>query len=203
MTSKPTGIFPQNPICASCYDGTHICRGEPCECPICKFNHEGAQPEGWGLTREQIRKWAASRGDDAGRLSRFVLRLLADCARLRAELDVARADAERERMRLAGCSVAALGYYKRGDAIAPEYGSGSLDDVIALRERAEAAEANAARLRKALREQAQWPGTSHYAHYDPTGGAGGGCPACHADADRRRAAALAADGDGRGKVEPS
>lgn len=196
MTSKPTGIFPQNPICASCYDGTHICRGEPCECPICKFNHEGAQPEGWGLTREQIRKWAASRGDDAGRLSRFVLRLLADCARLRADLEEARADAERERMRLAGCSVAALGYYKRGDAIAPEYGSGSLDDVIALRDRAEAAEANAAWW------ATFWRGLRPHVFTDRSLLNSWWTAAMVADADER-AAALAAGGAGRGKVKPS
>lgn len=188
-------------------------------------------PEGWGLTREQIRDWADRRGDDAGRLSRFVLRLLADCARLRAELDEAReregavcpedvpfdeyiraltkrveqaererdearADAERERMRLAGCSVAALGYYKRGDAIAPEYGSGSLDDVIALRERAEAAEADAAWW------ATFWRGLRPHVFTDRSLLNSWWTAAMVADADER-AAALAADGAGKGKVKPS
>lgn len=46
------------------------------------------------------------------------------------ERDAALADAERERMRLAACGVAALGYF---NGCADEYRSASLDDVLRLR----------------------------------------------------------------------
>lgn len=56
--------------------------------------------------------------------------------RLTAERDAALADAERERMRLAACSVAALGYF---DGCADEYRSASLDDVVRLKSERDAA----------------------------------------------------------------
>jgi hypothetical protein len=56
-----------------------------------------------------------------------------------------RGDAERERVRLAGCGVAALGYVKDGELKPGDYGhSASRDDVLRLRqERDELAEQNA------------------------------------------------------------
>ena len=48
------------------------------------------------------------------------------------ERDKAEKELETERMRLAGCSVAALGYF---DGCSEEYKSASLSDVLALRER--------------------------------------------------------------------
>jgi len=62
----------------------------------------------------------------------------------------ATAELDNERMKLAGCSTAAIGYWKEGDAIHPDYESTALHDVAALyqrkekeRERAEKAEAAA------------------------------------------------------------
>ena len=52
-------------------------------------------------------------------------------------LEAAENKLETERMRLAACSVAALGYF---DGCAKEYTSASLDDVLNLRKRLEAAE---------------------------------------------------------------
>ena len=48
------------------------------------------------------------------------------------ERDKAEKELETERMRLAGCSVAALGYF---DGCSEEYKSASLSDVLALREK--------------------------------------------------------------------
>jgi len=71
------------------------------------------------------------------------------CAMARiAELE---ADAERERIRLAACGVAALGYHKDGDNIHPDYESASLSDVHRLTAKLERAEAE----RDALRANAE------------------------------------------------
>lgn len=53
------------------------------------------------------------------------------------ELQKLRDELERERMRLAGCGVAALGYF---DGCHPDYDSASLQDVLRLRARLDAFE---------------------------------------------------------------
>jgi hypothetical protein len=70
----------------------------------------------------------------------------AELARLRERVAALEADVERERIRLAACGVAALGYHKDGDSIHPDYESASLSDVHQLTaklKRAEASEADA------------------------------------------------------------
>ena len=61
--------------------------------------------------------------------------------------EVAEKELERERMRLAGCGVAALGYF---DGCHDDYKSASLDDVLRLVESEKAARAELARCREAL-----------------------------------------------------
>ena len=58
-------------------------------------------------------------------------------AALMAKLEVAEKEVEIERMRLAACGVAALGYF---EGCAEEYISASLNDVLALRAKVEAME---------------------------------------------------------------
>jgi len=64
--------------------------------------------------------------------------------RLRARLAAAERQLEVERMRLAACGVAALGYF---EGCADEYRSASLDDVLRLHARLAAAERDATRYR--------------------------------------------------------
>lgn len=59
---------------------------------------------------------------------------IVEITRLRARVQELEKDCERERMRLAACGTAALGYYKRVDSIANEYKSASLDDVLRLQD---------------------------------------------------------------------
>ena len=59
-------------------------------------------------------------------------------AALMAKLEMSERELERERMRLAACGVAALGYF---NGCAKEYTSASLDDVLSLRAKIEAVEA--------------------------------------------------------------
>jgi len=56
-------------------------------------------------------------------------------------------EGERERIRLAACGVAALGYHRDGDSIHPDYESASLSDVHRLTAKLERAEAEVARLK--------------------------------------------------------
>lgn len=63
------------------------------------------------------------------------------------QLEEAKAELERERMRLAGCGVAALGYF---DGCCDEYKSASLDDVLRLRKSLEEVQADNERLRNLL-----------------------------------------------------
>ena len=69
---------------------------------------------------------------------------------LREQLRQVQADAECERMRLAACGTAALGYF---EDCAEEYKSASLNDVLRLKARAEAAEAQVERLECLLKER--------------------------------------------------
>jgi hypothetical protein len=57
-------------------------------------------------------------------------------------VDAAQAEVERERLRLAACGVAALGYF---DGCKDEYRSGSLDDVLKIRAEVESLKADALR----------------------------------------------------------
>jgi hypothetical protein len=63
------------------------------------------------------------------------------CLAERQRADAAELALERERMRLASAGVAALGYHKPGDPMAPEYHSATMDDVWALQAKLTAAEA--------------------------------------------------------------
>jgi len=66
-------------------------------------------------------------------LDERIIRVSADAAKLQNnKLKKAERELETEQMRLAGCSVAALGYF---NGCADEYKSASLSDVLALRER--------------------------------------------------------------------
>lgn len=64
-----------------------------------------------------------------------------------------REELETERMRLAGCGVAALGYF---DGCADAYKSASLSDVLSLREKYDAAQARVAELEGMARSLLPW-----------------------------------------------
>lgn len=66
--------------------------------------------------------------------------LIAECDEKTRRIAQLERDLDTERMRLAGCGTAALGYHRRTDRIAPEYVSAALNDVLRLYERWEAAD---------------------------------------------------------------
>lgn len=68
-----------------------------------------------------------------------------DVADVRSELNSTKEELETERMRLAGCGVAALGYF---DGCCDEYKSSSLDDVLRLRQQLKAAQEEIITLQK-------------------------------------------------------
>jgi hypothetical protein len=82
---------------------------------------------------------------DTPALQRFATLARAD---LVAENERLKENLETERLRLAACSVAALGYF---DECKDEYKSASLSDVLALRTELEAAKADAAWLRELIK----------------------------------------------------
>ena len=61
--------------------------------------------------------------------------------RLRAERDEALAALENERIKVAGCSTAAFGYWKEGDVLHADYECAAIHDVAALRAERDAARA--------------------------------------------------------------
>jgi regulator of replication initiation timing len=86
------------------------------------------------------------------------MQLTLENARLRAEVERLKNELEQDRVRLAGCGVAALGYVQADELKPGDYGhSASLDDVMRLRLENE-------RLRRALERILDEVGTSTLAH---------------------------------------
>lgn len=109
------------------------------------------------LSDERVREWAAEPSEPGSWSPAFVLdRLAQQRNALAREVLALREELERERMRLAACGVAAMG--NSLDGMLPEYGSASLDDVLALRERVAAME----------RERDVWRAKA--THYDEAAG---------------------------------
>ena len=71
-----------------------------------------------------------------------------DVADVRSELNSTKEELETERMRLAGCGVAALGYF---EGCRDEYKSSSLDDVLRLRQQLQAAQEEIADLKNTIK----------------------------------------------------
>ena len=80
------------------------------------------------------------------------LRAMADCKHLKEKLEAAENELERGRIRLAVCGTAARGYF---EGCLDEYESASLDDVLLMRDKLEAAERDAERYRW-LRTNPDW-----------------------------------------------
>lgn len=65
-------------------------------------------------------------------------------------------DLETERLRLAACGVAAIGYHTEKDDIEEQYKSASLQDIFNLYEQKAALQERCERLEKALHEAMEW-----------------------------------------------
>ncbi|MDG3878091.1 hypothetical protein L5B10_29765, partial [Pseudomonas aeruginosa] len=121
-----------------------------------------------GALRSEIAEWQEA----AGRSRSDVVAYIAERAKLLEERDAAQArvagleaELETERMRLAGCGTAALGYF---DGCADAYKSASLSDVLRLRADCDSALARVAELESKLAELEKQEPIGWWAQYCET-----------------------------------